>query len=87
MVTEEIYSELVKKINYPDPKSERLLRIFRKLANPDEARVLLDLPAEPPDIARKLGVKEENVRKMIRELTKKGMIITTGKGGPGWCGM
>ena len=80
MVTEDIYGELIKKINYPDPKSERLLRIFRKLANPDEARLLLELPSEPPDLARKLGVSEDTVRKMIRELTEKGLIITTGKG-------
>ena len=80
MTTGEIYSKLIEKINYPNPKSERLLRIFRKLVNPDEARLLLELPSEPPDLARKLGVNEDAVRKMIRELTEKGMIITTGKG-------
>lgn len=80
MVVEDIYSELIKKINYPDPKSERLLRMFRKLANSDEARLLLELPSELPDLARKLGIGEDAVRKMIRELTEKGLIITTGKG-------
>ena len=80
MVTEEIYGKLIEKINYPNPKSERLLRIFRKLASPDEARLLLELPSEPPDLARKLGVDEETVRRLIRELTEKGMIITTAKG-------
>jgi len=80
MVTEGIYTDLLKKINYPDPKSERLLRMFRKLANSDEARLLLELPSEPHDLARKLGVDEDTVRKMIRELTEKGIIITTGKG-------
>ena len=80
MVTEDIYTELARKINYPDLKSERLLRIFRKLANPGEARLLLELPAEPPALARKLGTDEDAVRKMIRELTEKGLIITTAKG-------
>ena len=80
MPAEQIYTDLIKKINYPDPKSERLLRIFRKLANPNEARLLLELPSEPHDLARKLGVDEDTVRKMIRELTEKGIIITTGKG-------
>jgi len=80
VVAEDIYSELIKKINYPDPKSERLLRMFRKLANSDEARLLLELPSELPDLARKLGIGEDAVRKMIRELTEKGLIITTGKG-------
>ena len=80
MVTEEIYGKLIEKINYPNPKSERLLRIFRKLASPDEARLLLELPSEPPDLARKLDVGEETVRRLIRELTEKGMIITTAKG-------
>ena len=80
MTNEDIYTELVKKINYPDPKSERLLRIFRKLATVDEAHVLLELPSEPPDMARKLGISEDKIRQMIRELTQKGLIITTGKG-------
>lgn len=80
MVAEDIYSELIKKINYPDPKSERLLRMFRKLANSDEARLLLELPSELPDLARKLGIGEDAVRKMIRDLTEKGLIIATGKG-------
>lgn len=80
MATDEIYSQLIKKINYPNPKSERLLRIFRKLASPDEARLLLELPAQQPDLARKLGVDEGTVKKMIRELTEKGVIITTAKG-------
>ena len=80
MTIEEIYGRLIEKINYPNPKSERLLRIFRKLASPDEARLLLELPSEPPDLARKLDVGEETVRRLIRELTEKGMIITTAKG-------
>ena len=80
MTTEEIYGKLIEKINYPNPKSERLLRIFRKLASLQEARLLLELPSEPPDLARKLGVDEETVRRLIRELTEKGMIITTAKG-------
>jgi ferredoxin len=80
VVTEEIYADLIKKIDYPNPNSERLLRIFRKLANADEARVLLELPSEPPDMAGKLGFSEDKIRRMIRELTEKGMIITTAKG-------
>ena len=52
MTIEEIYGRLIEKINYPNPKSERLLRIFRKLASPDEARLLLELPSESPDLAR-----------------------------------
>ncbi|MDM7999353.1 MAG: 4Fe-4S dicluster domain-containing protein [Dehalococcoidia bacterium] len=80
MVAEDIYTQLVRKINYPDPKSERLLRIFRKLASPDEARLLLELPSEPADSARKLGISEDTVRQMIGVLTEKGLIITTGKG-------
>jgi ferredoxin len=80
VVTEEIYADLIKKINYANPNSERLLRIFRKLANADEARVLLELPSEPPDMAGKLGFSEDKIRRMIRELTEKGMIITTAKG-------
>ncbi len=80
MLTEEIYTKLIEKINYPNTKSEYLLRIFRKLASPDEARLLLELPSEPADLARKLGVDEDTVKRQIRELTEKGMIITTAKG-------
>lgn len=80
MVAEDVYAQLIKKINYPNLSSERLLRIFRRLASPDEARVLLELPSEPADMARKLGIGEDRIREMIRELTEKGLIITTGKG-------
>lgn len=80
MIAEDIYIKLIEKINYPNPKSERLLRIFRKMANHDEARLLLMLPSELPDLARELGVDEDTVNWHIRELTEKGMIITTAKG-------
>ncbi len=80
MRTEDMYSKLIERIGYANTKSKYLLRIFRKLASPDEARLLLELPGELPDLASKLGVEESAVRRQLRELTEKGLVITTKKG-------
>lgn len=80
MGTEDIYSRLIEKIGYPNTKSKYLLRIMEKLATPEEGRLLLELPGETAGLARKLGVDEKTMQKQLRELTEKGLVITTKKG-------
>ena len=78
MGTSDVYVELMERLNYPS--SECLLRILQKLVAPDEGRLLLELPAEPAELAQKAGLDEETVRTKLQELQEKGLAINTRKG-------
>jgi ferredoxin len=80
MQTREIYTNLLQKINVPDPSSERMQRIIRKLVTPEEGELLLALPAEPADLARKTGMPEETVQRKLQEFMEKGLVVPTSKG-------
>jgi len=74
----DVYVEMAEKLNYPG--SERLLKILRKLATPDEGRLLLEMPAEPEDLARRTGIDRDTVELKLREFVEKGIAIPTSKG-------
>ena len=78
METGDVYTELVKRLNYTG--SESLLRVLQKLFAPDEGRLLLQLPAEPSDLARKSGTDEETVQRKLEEFMERGLVIPTSKG-------
>ena len=78
METGDVYTELVKRLNYTG--SESLLRVLQKLFTPDEGRLLLQLPAEPSDLARKSGTDEETVQRKLEEFMERGLVIPTSKG-------
>ena len=80
MVTNDIYTKLLQGINYSNQTSESLLRIMRKMVTPEEGRLLLELPAEPADLARKSGLDEDRVRQILRDFVEKGLAIPTSKG-------
>ncbi len=80
METKDVYVKLVERLNYPNPNSEHLLRIMRKLVTPEEGLILLQLPAEPAAIAQESGLPEEEVRKVLQKCTEKGLVIPTSKG-------
>ena len=80
MESEDVYVKLVERLSYPNPNSEHLLRIMRKLVTPEEGQILLQLPAEPADLARKSGMPEENIRRILQKCTEKGLVIPTSKG-------
>ena len=78
METGDVYTELVERLNYTG--SESLLRVLQKLFTPDEGRLLLQLPAEPSDLARKSGTDEETVQRKLEEFMERGLVIPTSKG-------
>jgi Pyruvate/2-oxoacid:ferredoxin oxidoreductase delta subunit len=80
MESKDVHVKLVERLSFPNPNSERLLRIMRKLVTPEEGRILLQLPAEPAVIARECGVSEEEVRRTLQECVEKGLVIPTSKG-------
>jgi len=80
METRDTYVNLLQKMNCPDPNSGRMHRIIRKLVTPQEAGLLLALPAEPADLAHKTGMPEETVQLKLREFQEKGLVVPTSKG-------
>ena len=67
METKDIYVNLLQKMNCPDPNSVRMHKIIRKLVTPQEGELLLALPAEPAELARKTGMPEETVQRKLQE--------------------
>jgi len=78
MVSSDVYTELVARLNYPG--SVRLLRILHKLVTPEEGKLLLELPVEPSELAQKLGLEEDVVQQKIHELMERGLVVPTSKG-------
>jgi Pyruvate/2-oxoacid:ferredoxin oxidoreductase delta subunit len=77
---EDVYSEIIKRLNYENPDSEYLLRIVQKLLSPDDCRLVLNLPADPAVLAQKTGMDEGTALSKLKELTEKGVVVGTSKG-------
>jgi len=80
-----IYKELAGKAGVS--KSEILPKIFRKMANLEQAKILKELPAPSEEIAKKLNLKKETVDRNLLELFQKGLIRQGKHGynlGQGW---
>jgi len=69
----DVYTEVMERLNYP--KSEYLARLLRKLMAPEEAKLLLALPAETADLAAQFGLDEETIKGKLLELMERGLVI------------
>lgn len=78
MNAEDIYTELMSRLKYPP--SERLRRILQKLMTPEEGKLLLQLPAEPAELAHKSGLDEDEAQRKLEEFMERGLVIRTSKG-------
>ncbi|MCK4963701.1 MAG: 4Fe-4S binding protein [Dehalococcoidia bacterium] len=78
MATSDVYTELMARLKYP--QSERFRRILQKLVTPEEGKLLLELPAEPAELAKKSGLDEEAAQHKLQEFMERGLIIRTSKG-------
>ncbi|GAG01140.1 unnamed protein product, partial [marine sediment metagenome] len=78
MATSDVYTELMARLKYP--QSERFRRVLQKLMTPEEGKLLLELPAEPAELARKSGMDEETVQRKLQEFMERGLAIPTSKG-------
>ena len=74
----DVYSELLTKLNYFG--SAHLRPVMQKLVTPEEGRLLMELPAEPAELAEKLGWDEESVSSQLAELRQRGLVVDTRKG-------
>ncbi|MFC1823879.1 ATP-binding protein [Thermodesulfobacteriota bacterium] len=81
MNDQELYEQLAEGINAKG--SEIITKIFRKLATPEEARLLL--AASPPksaaELAVELGMVEEKVEEMATNLFQRGLMFKSKKPG------
>ncbi len=78
MATDDVYTELNVRLKYP--QSERLRRILQKLVTPEEGKLLLQLPAQPAELAQKTWMDEEAAQRKLQEFMERGLVIRTSKG-------
>lgn len=76
---DDIYAEVMERLN--QPKSQYLSRLLRKLMTPDEAKLLLALPAETAELAVRFGLDEETIKSKLHEFMERGLVIPS-KGEP-----
>jgi len=75
-----IYRELASRIEMAD--SRYIPQIFALLATPEQARILLALPAaSAADLALKVALPRDVVERHIRDLYTKGLVLSRQKGG------
>ncbi len=73
MGEEERYRKLAEKLFLGN--SEQVPRLFAMIADPDEAELLLALPATAADAAKQLGKERESVQEMLDLLFHKGLVF------------
>jgi len=78
MVGSDVYADLMERLNYPG--SVYLRRVLQKLLTPEEGRLLLQLPAEPTELAQITGWDEDAVNRKLQEFMERGLAIAGRKG-------
>jgi len=73
-----IYKELAARLG--QAHSKYMPRILAKLADLEQAKILLELPAPAEEIAKKLNLEKSAVDRHIQELLEKGVVFPTKKG-------
>jgi len=68
----DVYDRLTYSLRFPESKTLR--RIFELLCSPEEAQVLVELPAPSEEIARKLNRDQETVDQQIEDMFQKGLL-------------
>ena len=65
--------ELAARLGYG--QSKRLPEIFRRLATLEQARLVVDLPAPPDDLAERFKMPVARVKELLEDLFLKGLIF------------
>ncbi|MDQ1239676.1 MAG: hypothetical protein QG577_1862 [Thermodesulfobacteriota bacterium] len=77
---ETLYKDLASRIGLG--QSQLISDIWRLIANPEEARLLLALPGNAPALAEKCGLPEHEVAQMLQTLFVKGVAFPSAKTDP-----
>jgi len=75
----DVYVKLAGKVNFP--KSRYIRQVFRKLVTPEEAEMLLALPASPSELAEGFQMDEATASWKLDEFVRNGVAIPLEKGG------
>ncbi|MEM0088695.1 MAG: 4Fe-4S dicluster domain-containing protein [Archaeoglobaceae archaeon] len=67
------YEILMQKLGFPN--SERLRKILQHLMDEESAKVAATLPGSVDEVAEKLGMDKEKVRRILEELFAKGVVF------------
>ena len=78
MTAQEVYISLAEKSGHAD--SEALLNILAISMTPEEAALLLELPAATEALAAKLNLDEKTVEKKIDALIRRGLVVPSRRG-------
>jgi len=78
MKTDKIYIEIANKLNQPNSKI--LPKILSKLISSSDANLLLMLPAEPAELAKRTGLDVGTVKQKLQEFLERGLVFPTSKG-------
>jgi len=79
MSESDLYQELAERIMMGH--SERIKRIFKMMADEDEAKLLLEMSALPEDLAEATGRAVEDVQEALDVLFKKGLVFVSASSG------
>jgi ferredoxin len=77
---ETLYRDLASRIGLG--QSQLIADIWRLIANPEEARLLLALPGNAPALAERCGLPEHEIAHMLQTLFVKGVVFPSGKTDP-----
>ena len=72
MSNDDVYTEMTERLYRESPSLERILR---KLMTPEEAEVLLALPATSAELSAKFGSDEETIKSKLEEFMERGLVI------------
>ncbi len=61
-------------------ESPAMHKILECAMTDEEARFLLDLPADPADLAAKYGMDEKGIEEKLLDLARRGLVVTSRKG-------
>jgi len=76
MSTKDAYDALTEKLGFPG--STRLRSTLQTLMTPEQARLAEALPGSISEVAEKTGVSQDDVRKSLEELYRKGVVFPRG---------
>lgn len=74
------YAELAGRLGLG--QSTRIAGLFKMLCDQTEADILLALPAQPPEVAARLGLSEDELAARLKTLFRKGLVFPSSKTDP-----